>query len=390
MGDDVQSPWHVVVARTARDVGVPPELLGDFLPDLARAASGQPVQPPRTDDYRALGRAAAQRGVTLRGVVDLYLTAARLGWPSLAPDAARSGTTALERVGAAVLAVVDDVVAAVCEGHEDARRTASQAEESLRREFVDDLLTGDSRGAQLVELAPAFGLRLEAAHTVLVVSGSRRFLDHRVMVRDVEAALRSRAAPPAPGTSLLVATRAGLLVAVVAAVPDHVARIVADQLSREPSLTWRLATSRPRTGATGVRIGFDEARSAVELADRLELPDRVVAAEDLLVHELLARDRERTVELVRSVLLPLQDARGGALPLVSTLRAYFASGSVAVAAAGRLHLSVRAVTYRLDRVRALTGRDPGDPEDRFLLDVALRGAQVLGWPAAPLPPPGER
>jgi hypothetical protein len=181
-----------VAARTARDVGAPPELLGEFLPDLARAASGHPLEPPRIEDSRALGRTAAQRGVTLRAVVDLYLTAARLGWPSLTPGTTTTATGDLQRVGAAVLAAVDDVVAAVCEGHEDARRTASQAEESLRREFVDDLLTGGSRDAQLVERAPAFGLRLEAAHTVLVVSGSRRFLDHRVMVRDVEAALRSR------------------------------------------------------------------------------------------------------------------------------------------------------------------------------------------------------
>jgi DNA-binding PucR family transcriptional regulator len=298
-------------------------------------------------------------------------------------------TASLELVGAAVLAAVDDVVAAVCEGYEDARRTASMAEEAVRREFVDDLLTGGARGTQVLERAPAFGLRLEAAHTVLVVSGSRRFLDHRVMVRDVEAALRARTGADAP-VSLLVATRSGLLVAVVAADLADPARTVAQQLRREPALTWRLATSRARTGATGVRLGFDEARSAVELAERLGLPEPVVAAEDLLVHELLARDPERTAELVRSALLPLQDARGGADPLLSTLRAYFACGSVAVAAAARLHLSVRAVTYRLDRVRALTGRDPGDPDDRFLLEVALRGAQVLDWPSVPLPPVGER
>lgn len=370
-----------MAARTARDVGAPATLLGDFLPDLARAAAGSAPQDAPADDYRALGRAAAQQGVPLRTVVDLYLTAARLAWPGLT-----AGARALDRVGAAVLATVDDVVAAVCEGHEDARRTAAQAEESLRREFVDDLLTGASRGAQLVERAPAFGLRLEAAHTVLVAAGSRRFLDHRVRVRDTEAALRARSGPAG---SLLVATRAGLLVAVVADEPQRAAAAVAEQLRREAALTWRLATSRPRTGATGVRIGFDEARAAVELATRLDLPDRVVAAQDLLVHELLARDPERTVELVRAVLLPLQDARGGAAPLLATLRAYYATGSVAVAAAQRLHLSVRAVTYRLERVRALTGRDPGDPDDRLLLEVALRGAQVLGWPEADLPPGGR-
>ena len=90
------------------------------------------------------------------------------------------------------------------------------------------------------------------------------------------------------------------------------------------------------------------------------------------------------VELIASVLAPLVAARGGAAPLLETLRVYFACGAVAVAAAKELHLSVRAVTYRLDRVAALTGRDPRDPEDRFALEAALRGAQVLDWPDTPL------
>lgn len=120
------------------------------------------------------------------------------------------------------------------------------------------------------------------------------------------------------------------------------------------------------------------------MSARLGLPDPVVRAEDLLVYQVLARDREPLRELIRTVLLPLQDARGGAEPLLLTLRAYLATGAVAVHTAARLDLSVRAVTYRLERVRQLTGRDPTDPDDRFVLDTALRGALVLGWPRHPL------
>jgi DNA-binding PucR family transcriptional regulator len=65
---------------------------------------------------------------------------------------------------------------------------------------------------------------------------------------------------------------------------------------------------------------------------------------------------------------------------VDTLAAYFDSGCVATAAAARLHLSVRAVTYRLDRVKSLTGFDPLDPAHRFTLQVAVLGAKLLGWP----------
>lgn len=373
--------WAAVLSRTAADVGAPVELLGAFLDDLDGAAGGVPLDLPHVDAYRARGGLAAQRGVPLPQLVDLYLTAARGAWPHLTAVAGQRDVAALGETASTVLAAVDDVVAAVCEGYEDSRRAASRAEEALRREFVDDLLSESSRLGQVVERASTFGLRLEAVHAVLAVAGSRRFLDHRVMVRDIEAALRSRSPV---GASLLVATRNGLLVAVVPAEMDGAAQVVAERLDRERDLTWRLALSRPRAGAGGVRVGFEEARTALELAERLDLPQSVVRAEDLLIYSVLGRDLEMAAELVNTVLLPLAGARGGAEPLLQTLRVYFACGNVAVTAARRLHLSVRAVTYRLDRVTTLTGRDPGDPDDRFVLDAALRCARVLGWPAAPL------
>jgi len=381
---DEHDCWTAVVAATSAAVGAPAELLGEFLPDLNEAASGRPLDLPHIDGYRTLGGVAAQRGVALRAVVDLYLTASRRAWPRLTAVADGRDVVALNRVGGAVLAAVDDVVSAVCEGYENARRTASLAEESLRREFVDDLLTGTSFDARHIARAAAHGLRLESSHVVLVVAGSREFLDHRVMVRDVEAALLSRTGLPASESNLLVATRSGLLVAVMPAELSGAARVAAQQLDQEPTLSWRMAVSRVRSGASGVRIGFDEARSAIALATRLHLPERLVRAEDLLVYEVLTRDREVMVELIASVLAPLVAARGGAAPLLETLRVYFACGGVAVAAGKKLHLSVRAVTYRLDRVAALTGRDPRDPEARFALEAALRGAKVLDWPDTPM------
>jgi DNA-binding PucR family transcriptional regulator len=91
------------------------------------------------------------------------------------------------------------------------------------------------------------------------------------------------------------------------------------------------------------------------------------------------------VDLVRSVLTPLEQARGGAEPLLETLDSYFASGGVATEAARRLHLSVRAVTYRLDRVRALTGYDVAQARQAFILQTATMGARLLDWPATQLP-----
>jgi DNA-binding PucR family transcriptional regulator len=104
-------------------------------------------------------------------------------------------------------------------------------------------------------------------------------------------------------------------------------------------------------------------------------------ARDLLVYRVLIRDHDAISDLIESVLTPLTQARDGAEPLLQTLEAYFAAGEVATEAARQLHLSTRAVTYRLQRIRTLTGYDPSEPSERFTLHTAVLGARLLGWPA---------
>lgn len=379
-----------MAGRAARAAGASEQLLGGFLGDLAGAAAGSPLATHTLLTYEGFGRTAAESGVPLRAVVDLYLTAGRMAWDGLPAVDEATDVFRLRAVGNDVLAALDDMVAALCQGYQEARRSAVRAEEAMRREFVDDLLVGTSDLAALVERAPSMGLRLEAPHVVLVITGSRRFVDGRVMVRDVEAALLARSGVHPDEPDLLVATKSGQLVCVLpggkdrGAGPAGAIALIDDRLGQESTLSWRMAVSRSRPGAAGVRLGFEEARATLEIAERLALPAPVVRAEDLLIYQVLGRDREPMRELIRTVLLPLEAARGGAAPLLATLRTYLSTGGVAVHAAQQMHLSVRALTYRLDRIKELTGRDPGDPEDQYVLETALRGALMVGWPHTPL------
>jgi sugar diacid utilization regulator len=147
---------------------------------------------------------------------------------------------------------------------------------------------------------------------------------------------------------------------------------------------WQIAIGRSYPGPSGVVRSYDEAEEALDVAQRLGLADPVVSAGDLLIYQVLLRDRAAITDLVRTLLTPLTRARGGAGPLVATLAAYYARGGVATAAARDLHLSVRTVTYRLARVRELTGRDPARPADALALQVAVIGARMLDWPATRL------
>ena len=112
--------------------------------------------------------------------------------------------------------------------------------------------------------------------------------------------------------------------------------------------------------------------------------------QDLLVYRVLLRDQPAMEDLVATVLGPLTDARGGARPLLDTLDVYFTTGAVATEGAARLHLSVRAVTYRLGRVRELTGYDTGNPAHRFTLQAAVLGAKLMQWPETASPPEARR
>ncbi|MBL7489309.1 helix-turn-helix domain-containing protein [Frankia sp. AgB1.9] len=422
----------------AQDARLPASLLGDYLPTLASAAqTGRRLAAAELARFHGLGQAAAESGASLRALVDLYLSATWRAWPSLPAVRAAGTRNEADRTRAAAAAVLrasDDAVAAVCEGYEAARSARARAEEALRRELIDDLLTGTSTDPGLVlERSAAFGLHLEAPHVVFVAAGERRFVDGRGTSRAVDAALRSTCA-----TEPLVAVKDGLLVCVVpqepaddpttaepvqpepprpgppaagagqqgpevggrpgpggggssfftplrnasvasSGAPRALGALTAALSAAAGSPPWRVGVSRPRTGVTGTRIGFAEASSVVELAGRLGLVRQPTHADDLLIFRVLLRDREALVELVDSVLGPLRTARGGAGPLLDTLDAYFAAGAVALAAARRLHLSARALTYRLDRVHQLTGHDPTAPTDRYVLQTAVLGARLLDW-----------
>ncbi len=379
-----------IAAEAARTSGgLPAELLGDFLPALVTAVgTGEPI---RTRPYRALGERAAGRGVALRALLDLYLSAARALWPHL--PAVTGAARAPQRVvvaGEVMLQAADDVVAALTEGFQLARRSLVRAQEAARREFIDDLLGGSADVAGLLHRATGFGLDLAGPHAVAVVDAERDFDDGAPLIRTLERAIQGLKGDAPP----LLASKQGRLIVVFAApdraAVDHVVERLESTL-RATSATgaartavgrWRIGLGRTAGGAAGVLQSYREALDALDLAERLGLDLPTVDGRDLRVYRLLLRDRAALADLVESGLGALRAARGGPQPLLDTLAAWFASGGNTAAAARALHLSVRAVTYRLARVRELTGFDPDTADERFTLQVAVLGARLLAWPTA--------
>lgn len=363
--------------------GVDTDLLGGFLEIVVdAAASGRRLRPRELRACGERGAAAALAGVPLRALIDLYLSACWRLWEQL-PTVRTGDAAGVRAAGLAVLRAADDAVAALAEGFQLARNDLSRQQESARREVFDVLLAGGPAAELVLVRAGDLGLDLASPHAALVVerTGAAQSYDddeHSSLPRRLELAL----AGTRGDAVALVAVKSGQLVCIFAA-PDTaslalVARIAEQVLG--PGRQWQAAVGRALPGAASVRVSYEQARDALVLARRLNLEAPVVDAGELIVYRVLMRDREAATELVESTLGPLVRARGGVEPLLATLEAYFATGGVATETAQRLHLSVRAVTYRLARVRDLLGRDPTDPAERFTVQAAVTAARLLGWP----------
>ncbi|RAS67345.1 CdaR family transcriptional regulator [Lentzea atacamensis] len=367
-----------------RSTGPPPDEMPAGVPVFVQALrdisqAKRPLSAKERRDLHDAGADAAERGVPLRELIKEHLGVMGRTWATLPGVDAAANTDALKRIAEAVFQAAEDAVGELTKGYEENQRWTIRRAESLRREFIDDLLTGRDLG-QLAERAERYGLQLAGTNVVAAASASRPFLESGAATTSVQAAMSLRFS----SRHVLVAAREGLLVCVVphdlGGAPEEFARQVGEVVGR--NTVWRVGLGQPQSGPGGAVRSFEQARNALDMAERLNLDERLVKAADLLVYQVLLRDSAALGELVTAVLEPLRGARGGAQRLVDTLDSYFASGRVTTTTAQALGIGVRTVTYRLDRVRELTGYRADDPAQAFTLQVAVLGARLLGWPRA--------
>lgn len=374
-----------LTGRASRDAGgVSPAFLDGYIEMLDLVSrTGRRLARDELDSRRVLGASAAEQSVPLRALVDLYLSANWLCWRQLPAIVAAGGKEEVSVVAEAVLRATDDVVVALADGYDNAQRLLVRQEEAERREFIDDLLYGRGDLGRLAERAERFGLGLATSHLVAAAKAEHPFTDGDAATRRIESALLGRF----DIREVLVTAKDGLLLCIAPGATAQAPVEFAHQIELVLTEEWQIGVGRAHAGPGGILRSYEEARTTLELARSLGLTKRVLNAGELLVFQVLYRDRAAIIDLVGTVLSPLNRTRGGALPLLDTLSAYFATGAVTAETARQLFLSVRAVTYRLDRVKQLTGYDPRRPDQRFTLEAAVLGARLLDWPAQPLQAP---
>lgn len=343
------------------------------------AEEGRGLEPRELAGLRELAASAGERGVALEDLISSWLTAA---WePCQESLHAASGRRPTDRREVPLAwQMVREATVALTRGYEAGHQEAIRREEAMRREFVDDLLDGRTDLGQLAERADRFSLRLVGPYTVTAARATAPFRAGDPATRHVEEGMAASFSV----RDVFITSKDGLLVCVSPTTETAVPRTFARHVGMSGVKAHQVAVSRSRPGPSGIVRSYQEARGTLDLAERLELSAPMVDAADLLVFQVLGRDRAAITDLVATVLGPLEQARGGPAPLLDTLRSYCATGCVSTATARRLGISVRAVTYRLGRIRQLTGYDPTDPDQRYTLQTAALGARLLGWPAQPL------
>lgn len=336
---------------------------------LLRTAPGA----ERTRQAHALGGQAADASHGIRHLVAAILHAASAHWAGT-DQHGRADHAGGHQRAADLLAAIGELTDAALAGFQDRTRVELSHHDTRRNELINDLLTGRADPGRLAERAHRYGIRLSGTHVVTIAAGpglNSRIADH------IDNALAARYGA---GNTLTALRDAQLVCISTGGLRGLPAEIAHHLISHLGTGTWQIAVGRPHPGLAGLTASLDEARDTLGLATKLGFTAPVLHAADLLVFPVLLRDRAAITDLITTVLGPLTTARGGPRPYLDTLTALFDNQGNHAATARQLHLSVRAVTYRLDRIRALTGYHPGEPTQRFTLHTAVLGARLLGWP----------
>ncbi|MDQ1687431.1 MAG: hypothetical protein QOK42_406 [Frankiaceae bacterium] len=306
--------------------------------------------PPR--ELRALGesgRARLRLGVPLDAVLHAYRIAGRLTWDAILTHLEPGDELLLGDLAARWIDFMDNASSAVAKNYLAESHTMLRALDARRRELVEALLSADGP-AEVAAVSLRFSTVLAAAYVPVLVSGGG-------------AAARIDALLAAGPEGTLGGHRGENVLLLV---PDRV-----EDVSRLQAAAGDVLLAWGRPAGPGSAL-LSEVTHVEELVAAARSDGRATGAfgpEELLVEQLLLGNT-RVALALRERVVDVLLARDPSGAVVSTLRRYLATGSIPETA--RLEVvHPNTVTYRLGRVRDLTGLDPRIPAEATLLVLGL-------------------
>ncbi|MCU1656938.1 MAG: transcriptional regulator [Pseudonocardiales bacterium] len=250
------------------------------------------------------------------------------------------------------------------------QRSVAEIEHRLRRDLVDELITGmDDDSA--VTRAASVGHDLRGRNWVAVLRWNE--VPEETMIGAVERAVRDL------GAASLTARRSGLTVLILSERPNH--RALYDAISR---------AARSRSGTLGMGgcadaphelpRSYQQALRAFTIREQSRVPYGAAAFDELGIYRILGTgEASHEVEaFVREWLGRLLDYDAKRhTELVKTLSHYLDCGGNYDHTAEALVIHRSTLRYRLRRIRDLTGIELTDVDSRLNLHVATRAWRLL-------------
>ena len=273
-------------------------------------------------------------------------------------------------------------------------RAAAEVERRLRGDLVEEVLAGGmehDEAERIARQAERLGHRLPQRAWVVVLEADDDKTEAALAARGqqdrLDGALNGLIRSRMQGALTLVRSASAVFL-----IPDELA---ADLASVEKLAAQVLAAAGPvmKPGSGSVGIGnlangvgelarsHLEARQSLRLTRRAGGRARVASYRSLGAFRLLleVQSPEALSRFVTELLGPLlQYAQSRDTPLLETLEALSAARWIRRAAARNLGIHINSMTYRVERIEALTGLQLDDPETRVAISIALRARAMLG------------
>ncbi|MDN4160739.1 PucR family transcriptional regulator [Nocardioides abyssi] len=338
-----------------------------------------PADDPAYDAARATGRRRSEQGLPLDDVLRSFRLGGRLIWEDLVDQVGEELPGGeVREVGTRLWEVVDQTSAQVAAAYHASERAAVRADEQLRAELWEGLLSGraeDPRFAQ--EAARILDLPVDGGLVVVTATG----VDPD-RLQSLVAPLRSSWVRRTGGVVGLVLVGGGptggpgRVVAALGSTGGPVGASTVVTGLAAVGTGFRQASVALRTlgtGGAGGAGGDAGAEAGGRAAGVASFDDRLPEALLLTAPEVAGR----LVAVWLGPLLALPAAESDAL--LGTLEAWVAAGGSATTTAARVHCHRNTVLNRLRRVSTLLGRDLVDAVPPVELALALR-AHRAGLP----------
>jgi len=272
-------------------------------------------------------------------------------------------------------------------------RAAAEVERRLRGDLVEEILSGGlevEEAERIARQAERLGHRLPQRAWVVVLEPDDDATEASLAARGqqdrLDAALSGLVRSRMPGALTLVRSASAVFL-----VPEEVASDLAG-VEKLGAQILAAAGQLVKPGSASVGIGniangaselarsHLEARQALRLTRRAGSHARVASYRSLGAFRLLleVQSPDALRRFVEELLGPLLEyAQSRDTPLLETLEALAGARWIRRAAARQLGIHINSMSYRVERIEALTGLQLDDPETRVAISIALRARTML-------------